>query len=122
MDALAVLKSDHDKVRKLFMEFRAAAEAKDNEKLADVTAKIFDELETHTVIEERVFYPEVKKAGGAELEDLTAESNEEHHVVDVHHELRIRVLVVGEPDAHIVEDGDLRVGSARAYRMSRSRV
>ncbi|NNF64810.1 MAG: hemerythrin domain-containing protein [Acidimicrobiia bacterium] len=83
MDALAVLKSDHDKARKLFMEFRAAAEAKDNEKIADVTAKIFEELETHTAIEERVFYPEVKKAGGAELEDLTAESNEEHHVVDV---------------------------------------
>lgn len=83
MDALAVLKADHDKVRSLFIEFRAASEADDADKMGEVTAKIFEELEVHTAIEERVFYPEVKKAGGTELEDLTAESNEEHHVVDV---------------------------------------
>lgn len=83
MDALAVLKADHDKVRSLFIEFRAASEADDAEKMGDLTGKIFEELEIHTSIEERVFYPEVKKAGGSELDDLTAESNEEHHVVDL---------------------------------------
>ena len=83
MDALAVLKADHDKVRSLFIEFRAASEAGDTDEMAEVTGKIFEELEVHTAIEERVFYPEVKKAGGPDLEDLTAESNEEHHVVDV---------------------------------------
>ncbi len=81
MDALEVLKADHDKVRSLFMEFRAASEADDAEKMGEATAKIFEELEIHTAIEERVFYPEVKKAGGPDLADLTAESNEEHHVV-----------------------------------------
>lgn len=83
MDALEVLKSDHDKARKLFIEFRAAAEDSDTRKMAEVTEKIFNELETHTAIEERVFYPAIKEAGGSELADLTAESNEEHHVVDV---------------------------------------
>lgn len=83
MDAIAVLKADHDKARDLFMRFRQAAEAEDHEMLAETTAKIFEELETHTTIEERVFYPEVEKAGGKELVDLTAESHEEHHVVDV---------------------------------------
>ncbi len=82
MDALEVLKADHDKVRSLFVEFRAASEADDATKMGEVTAKIFEELETHTAIEERVFYPAVKEAG-TELEDLTAESNEEHHVVDL---------------------------------------
>ena len=83
MDALAVLKSDHDKVRGLFMEFRAASSDGDTDKMADITDRIFQELETHTEIEERVFYPAVKEAGGSELADQTDESNEEHHVVDV---------------------------------------
>lgn len=83
MDALAVLKADHDKVRSLFIDFRAASEDGDTAKMGDVTEKIFEELEVHTAIEERVFYPAVKEAGGEEMADLTDESNEEHHVVDV---------------------------------------
>ncbi len=83
MDALEVLKSDHDKVRSLFIEFRAAVEDDDTAKMSQLTDRIFQELETHTAIEERVFYPAVKKAGGSELADATDESNEEHHVVDV---------------------------------------
>ncbi len=83
MDALELLTSDHDKARELFMEFRAAVKDDDTTKIADLTARIFEELETHTTIEERVFYPAVKKAGASELKDLTHESNEEHHVVDV---------------------------------------
>ncbi len=83
MDAIDVLKSDHDKARDLFMKFRQAEEAEDQEMMAEVVEKIFDELETHTAIEERVFYPAVREAGGGSLDDLTDESNEEHHVVDV---------------------------------------
>ena len=83
MDAIEVLKADHDKARDLFMQFRAASSDGDESKLADVTSQIFEELEMHTAIEERVFYPAVKQAGGEELADLTDESNEEHHVVDV---------------------------------------
>lgn len=83
MDALQVLKADHDKVRDLFMRFRAAESDGDTSLMAEVTSEIFTELEVHTAIEERIFYPAVQKAGGSELEDLTAESNEEHHVVDL---------------------------------------
>ena len=54
MNALEVLKADHDKVRKLFMEFRTAASEKDAAKMGDLNRKIFDELDTHTAIEERV--------------------------------------------------------------------
>lgn len=83
MYALNVLKDDHDKVRDLFVQFRAAHKDKDEQKMVEVTGKIFDELEIHTGIEERVFYPAVKKAGGEDLEELTHESVQEHHVVDV---------------------------------------
>ncbi len=83
MDAISVLTDDHHKARGLFTEFRAAHKADDAEKMGSVARDIFDELDTHTAIEERVFYPAIKKAGGKELEELTDESNEEHHVVDV---------------------------------------
>ncbi len=83
MDAISVLTDDHHKARGLFTAFRAASDADDAEQMGQVAEKIFEELDTHTAIEERVFYPAVKKAGGSKLEELTDESNEEHHVVDV---------------------------------------
>lgn len=83
MDALQVLKQDHDKVRGLFEEFRTAADADDGAKMGELASQIFHELEVHTTIEERVFYPAVRDAGGGELDELTDESNEEHHVVDL---------------------------------------
>ncbi|MBT8199887.1 MAG: hemerythrin domain-containing protein, partial [Acidimicrobiia bacterium] len=83
MDAISVLTDDHHKARGLFTAFRAASEADDAEQMGSVAEKIFEELDTHTAIEERVFYPALKEAGGSDLEELTDESNEEHHVVDV---------------------------------------
>lgn len=83
MDALQLLKEDHQKVRGLFNEFRSAAEADDAKKMEDLKESIFTELDTHTAIEERVFYPAVRRAGGGKLDDLTDESKEEHHVVDL---------------------------------------
>lgn len=82
MDALQLLKQDHDKVRQLFDQFRSASDA-ENATMEDLAKEIFHELEVHTSIEERVFYPAVRDAGGGELDDLTDESNEEHHVVDL---------------------------------------
>lgn len=83
MDALTLLKEDHDTVRSMFEQFRTAAENGDQSKIKDLAGQIFHELEVHTEIEERIFYPAVRDAGGGELDDLTDESNEEHHVVDL---------------------------------------
>lgn len=83
MDALQLLKLDHDKVRSLFKDFRAASQSEDTQKMKDLAEEIFRELEVHTAIEERVFYPAVMEAGGGDLDELTHESNEEHHVVDL---------------------------------------
>jgi hemerythrin superfamily protein len=82
MDALELLKSDHDAVRDLFDEFKQAKEAGDAARMGRVQAKIFNELQIHTAIEEEVFYPEAEEVGG-EAEELVKEGVEEHHVVDV---------------------------------------
>src|SRR5215213_3940504 len=82
MDALQLLKADHDVVRKLFSEFKEAKEAKDTTQLAELQRKIFTELEVHTSIEEEVFYPEAEEVG-EEAEELVKEGVEEHHVVKV---------------------------------------
>ena len=82
MDALQVLKADHEAVRELFDKFKDAKEAKDTEELSALQEKIFRELEVHTTIEEEVFYPEAQQVG-SEAEELIKEGIEEHHVVKV---------------------------------------
>jgi hemerythrin-like domain-containing protein len=81
MNALELLKTDHDKVRELFREFEAAAEKGDQDRFIDLVSQIAEELEVHTAIEEIVLYPAARNAG-EEAEDLALEGIEEHHVVD----------------------------------------
>ena len=82
MDALELLRSDHDTVRNLFEQFESAQESGDSSRMSELQREIFHELEVHTAIEEEVFYPAAKDVGG-EAEDLVMEGVEEHHVVDV---------------------------------------
>jgi hemerythrin superfamily protein len=82
MDALELLKADHDTVRQLFRDFEAAQESGDTDRMGQVQQQIFTELEVHTSIEEEVFYPAAEDAG-EEAEELVKEGVEEHHVVDV---------------------------------------
>lgn len=81
MDALELLRSDHDTVRGLFSEFADAREAADTDRMQQLQQQIFGELETHTAIEEEVFYPASREVGG-EAESLVDEGLEEHHVVE----------------------------------------
>lgn len=83
MDGLELLRSDHDKVRGLFDQFRSASEADDVTRMNELCEEIFHELEIHTTIEEEIFYPAIKNVGGQELIEETDESEEEHHVVDI---------------------------------------
>lgn len=83
MNALDLLKSDHDTVRTMFEEFRSAHESDDTETMARICEDVFAELEVHTAIEEEIFYPAVRRAGGEDLGETTDESVEEHHVVDL---------------------------------------
>ena len=76
MDALELLKTDHKKVKELFKK----AEGNENQKQQkQLFEQIKTELETHTHIEETVFYPAVAKH--EELKDMVLESLEEHKQV-----------------------------------------
>lgn len=83
MDAITLLTSDHETVRGLFDQFRTAKESDDVEKMRQMQKEIFVELETHTRIEEDIFYPAVKALGDDELTETIDEGFQEHHVVDV---------------------------------------
>jgi hemerythrin-like domain-containing protein len=80
VDAIAMLKADHDKVKGLLNELESTTErgVKTREELF---ATIKGELTVHEVIEEEIFYPALKEHPKAK--DLVLEGYEEHHVVDM---------------------------------------
>src|SRR5882757_11429695 len=71
-DAISLLKSDHEKVKKLFKEIEAE---EDQEAIFD---QIKGALEVHAAIEEEIFYPAVKKARSEHVKDEVREAYEEH--------------------------------------------
>ena len=75
MNALELLKTDHQKVKELFKKAEGA-----NAGTPETTLRANQkELETHTHIEEMVFYPAVRQT--EELEKMVLESLEEHKQV-----------------------------------------
>src|SRR5215510_805292 len=82
-DAIALLKADHQRVRRLLdnLEKTQDSAAGKREKLL---ATIEHELKIHTKIEEEVFYPAFfESAKKMDDRELYFESLEEHHVVDL---------------------------------------
>jgi hemerythrin superfamily protein len=81
MDAITLLKDDHDNVRKLFKRFEEAGDNayKTKQEIAD---RIIEELTVHAYIEEQAFYPTVKGLeppdDGEEPEELVKEAEVEH--------------------------------------------
>jgi hemerythrin superfamily protein len=74
MNAIELLKDDHDKVSRLFQKVKATEEGEEHKELFK---KIKAELDAHTHIEEKIFYPRLREE--EELEDITLEGIEEHH-------------------------------------------
>jgi hemerythrin-like domain-containing protein len=79
MDALKLLKTDHDKVKRLLAELESTTErgVKTREELFST---IKGELTIHEIIEEEIFYPELKSHPKAK--EIVLEGYEEHNVVD----------------------------------------
>ena len=80
MDALTLLKDDHDKVKSMLSKLDDTTER------AEVTrteglAKLKQELTVHEAIEEEILYPALIEF--AKTKDITLEAFEEHHVVDM---------------------------------------
>jgi hemerythrin-like domain-containing protein len=92
LDAITLLKNDHDKVKKLLAELATTTErgAKTREQLY---GRIRDEMTAHEIVEEEIFYPTLKAHPKAK--DIVLEGYEEHHVVD---------LLMGELDATPYDD------------------
>jgi hypothetical protein len=75
MDAFNLLKADHRKVEELFKRL----EQESGKRKLTVFEQIKTELELHTHIEEKIFYPALEQP--EETHDLTLEAYEEHAVV-----------------------------------------
>ena len=79
MDALSLLKADHDKVKKMLAEGE-----KTTERAEKTRKELFDTLKAemmlHERIEEEIFYPALKEHPKAKA--IALEGFEEHHVVD----------------------------------------
>jgi hemerythrin-like domain-containing protein len=82
INAITLLKEDHETVRGLLKKLEATTEraAGKREELLD---RIEQELKIHTTIEEEIFYPAYKEAVSKRDDTkLYHEALEEHHVVD----------------------------------------
>lgn len=77
MNAIELLKADHQVVADLFKD----VEGSDESKHAAIFKRIKAELDTHAHIEETIFYPKLKAEGKKELVDITLEGIEEHRQV-----------------------------------------
>ena len=80
MDAISLLKADHDLVKSLLADLESTTE-RGVKTRTELFARIKQELTVHEVIEEEIFYPELKAHPKAE--DIVLEGFEEHHVVDL---------------------------------------
>ena len=80
MDAITLLKTDHDKVKKLLTELESTTE-RGVKTRSELFSTIKAELTVHEIIEEEIFYPELKAHPKAQ--DIVLEGYEEHHVVDL---------------------------------------
>jgi iron-sulfur cluster repair protein YtfE (RIC family) len=92
MDALSLLKQDHDEVKKILGKLEDTTE-----RAVKTRTELFEtfrmEMQAHEAIEEEIFYPALKQH--AETKDITLEGYEEHHIVD---------LVMDELEGVPVED------------------
>jgi len=79
MNAISLLKADHDKVKKMLDEGESTTE-RGVKTRTELLAELKAELTIHERIEEEIFYPALKSHPKAA--DIVLEAYEEHHVVD----------------------------------------
>jgi hemerythrin superfamily protein len=114
VNAIDLLKEDHRVVSALFEKVRSTP----NGSHRGIFNKIKAELDTHAHIEEKVFYPRLKKDGKKDLVDITLEGIEEHRQVKMflremgnmgrggrEFEAKLQVLME-DVDHHVKEEED----------------
>ncbi|MCH4876420.1 hemerythrin domain-containing protein [Pseudomonas sp. TMW22090] len=81
MNAIDLLKADHERVKSILTQLSESTE-RGVKKRTELLAKLEMEITIHTRLEEEVLYPAYKKAGGKEQEIMYYEAKEEHRTVD----------------------------------------
>lgn len=110
MNALELLKEDHEKVSQLFDKVKATEDETAHKQLFE---KIKQELETHAHIEETIFYPSITE--NEEIKDIVLEGLEEHkqvktllreisNLVDGSEKFEAKLKVLIEDVEHHVEE------------------
>jgi hemerythrin-like domain-containing protein len=92
MDALTLLKTDHDRVKKMLEEGETTTE-RGVKTRTELLTTLKREMVVHERIEEEIFYPALKEHPKAR--EIVLEGYEEHHVVDE---------IMGELEATDVSD------------------
>ncbi len=92
-DAIVLLKSDHQQIRKVFRDFQGAGPDAHARK-GQLVTRMIELLTVHTYLENEIMYPRVRELL-PELEADVLESYEEHHVAD----LLVMELFAMLPDA-----------------------
>ncbi|NHZ42100.1 hemerythrin domain-containing protein [Massilia aquatica] len=114
IDALELLKADHEKVKSLFLEFESLRENDndDDERKFELVDEICYELTLHSMIEEEIFYPMLRSV--IDDGDLMDEADVEHGGMrDLISQLEVMypgddhfdatVTVLGEEMAHHID-------------------
>jgi iron-sulfur cluster repair protein YtfE (RIC family) len=81
MNAIEILRRDHEKVKQLFAEFDSLTDG-DNGRKQEIADQVFQELEMHSRIEEDIFYPAIKNKADKNGKKLVDHSYQEHTQVD----------------------------------------
>ena len=81
MNALDLLKEDHDQVKEMFDRFRDLGPEARAEKQR-LFNRIAAALEVHAELEERIFYPAVRSGKSEDAMEITLEAFEEHKIVE----------------------------------------
>ncbi|MEX0755996.1 MAG: hemerythrin domain-containing protein [Actinomycetota bacterium] len=79
MDAIQLLKDDHDALKELLEKADSTTE-RGVKTRDELLTRIKNDLAVHEAIEEEIFYPALKEH--AKTKEITLEAYEEHHVVD----------------------------------------
>lgn len=95
MDAIQLLKSDHQTVKGLLEEL-AETTSRATKRRATLVQEIQRNLHAHTTIEEEIFYPAYRESGGKEQEKMYFEALEEHRAAE---DLVLPDLLETEPDS-----------------------
>lgn len=75
MDAVTLLKQDHESVKKAFKKFEKM-DHEDTAAMEELVVQVCNELKVHTTVEEEIFYPAARDA--IEDDDLMNEATVEH--------------------------------------------